>query len=103
ELGEAGHRALPHLGAGDADDDAVIRLDDDPGSQLRRTTRGANDLRTEREIHAKCEPAAERGRADDESAAVDLWNAIHVRLLTRSLRRGSPPGPAGMCRSGRCW
>ena len=45
ELGEARHRALPHLGAGDADHDAVVRLDHDPGRNLRGALRGAASAR----------------------------------------------------------
>jgi hypothetical protein len=81
ELGEARHRALPHLGAGDADHDAVVRLDHDPGRDLRGALRGANDVGTERELHAEGEAAAERGRTCDKGAPIDLGNVGH----------GSPP------------
>src|SRR5262245_44349012 len=77
ELGETGHRALPHLGAGNADDDAVIRLDHDPGRHFRRAVRGANDSGAERNVHAEREAAAERGSAHDEGTTVDLRNVIH--------------------------
>src|SRR5262249_10458324 len=80
ELGETGHRALPHLGAGDADDDAVIRLDHDPGRHFRRAVRGANDSGAERNVHAEREAAAERGSAHDEGTTVDLRNVIHHGL-----------------------
>ena len=71
ELGEAGQRALAHLGAGDADDDGVVGLDHDPGVDFRRAVRGASALSAaERKIEAEREPAADSGGADDEGAAI---------------------------------
>ena len=103
QLGKSGHRALPHFGAGDADDDAVVGLDHHPGGDFRGAVHGADDGGTEREVHAEGEPAAERGGADDEGTTIDLWNVVHGRLLTRSPQRGSRRAPAGTCRSGRYW
>src|SRR5262249_51196586 len=85
ELGETGHRALPHLGAGDADDDAVIRLDHDPGRQFRRAVRGANDSGAARKGRAEREAAAERGSAHDEGTTVDLRYVIHGCLPLHAL------------------
>ena len=45
ELREAGQRPLPHLGARDADDDGVVRPDDDPCGDLGRAVGGARDTR----------------------------------------------------------
>src|SRR5262249_7757353 len=75
----------PHLGAGDADDDAVIRLDHDPGRHFRRAVRGANDSGAERNVHAEREAAAERGSAHDEGTTVDLRYVIHGCLPRHAL------------------
>ena len=77
ELGETGERALTHLGAGDADDDGVVRPDHDPSIDFRRAVRGADDVWTERDIHAEHEPATEGGGAHDEGATIYLRNVVH--------------------------
>ena len=72
QLGEAGERALPHLGARDPDHDRVVRADDHPGVDLGRAVLRADDARAERDLQAQREPAADRGGADDEGATIDL-------------------------------
>ena len=63
ELREAGQRALPHLGARDADHDGVVRADHDPGVDFRRAVRLRAPLRAaERNVEADGEPAADGGR-----------------------------------------
>ncbi|MGY3465799.1 hypothetical protein ACVW0I_002670 [Bradyrhizobium sp. LM6.11] len=72
ELGEAGERALAHLGAGDADDDGVVGPDHDPGADLGRAVgRADHGGAAEGDVEADCEAGADRGRADDEGAAVE--------------------------------
>ena len=105
ELGEAGERALAHLGARDADDDGVVGLDHDPGVDFRRAVGGARrpaGRRTEgrgraqgRRRRRRCR----RRRSGDSSSACNSW----LPPFTRWPRRGSPRAPAGRCRSGRCW
>ena len=85
ELGKARHRALPHLGAGDADHNAVVRLDHDPGRDLRGALRRTDDVGAEREVHAEGEPPAQRGRTYDEGAPIDLWNVGHGCLLPHAV------------------
>ncbi len=97
ELREAGHRALAHLRAGDADHAAVVRLDDDPrvdlgrvGSQGRGFDAAGGDVDPERQGQAQREPAARHGgRADDEPAA---RQARRFRLVRRF--HEPPPGVA---------
>src|SRR5262249_48395329 len=97
ELGETGHRALPHLGAGNADDDAVIRLDHDPGRHFRRAVRGANDSGAERNVHAEREAAAERGSAHDEGTTVDLRTVLRASSSLPAVPAAPclPAGPGG--------
>src|SRR5262249_32248695 len=80
ELGEAGHGALAHLGAGDADDDGVVRADHHPGGDLRRAVGGTHYLRPDRDVEPEREAPAERGGAHHEGATIDLRNVIHVGL-----------------------
>ena len=72
QLREARQRALPHLGARDADDDGVVGPDHDPGVDLGRAVGGERGRRTEGQLQAEGEAAADRGGADEELAARDL-------------------------------
>ena len=71
---------MPHLRAGYANDHAVIRLDNNPGGNLGRAVRGANDVGTKWKIDPKREPAAKSSRTDDEGTPTDLWYVVHGRL-----------------------
>ena len=68
ELGEAGERALSHLGARDANDAGVVGLDDDPGidldAGLLRLRRGD----VEGKVEAERKAAARGGYGYDEIA-----------------------------------
>ncbi|MET3323489.1 hypothetical protein ABIF54_000742 [Bradyrhizobium japonicum] len=79
ELGEAGERALAHLGAGDADHDGVVGPDHDPGADFGRAVGCAHHGGTaEGDIEANCEACADRGGADDEGTAVHLGRDVLV-------------------------
>src|ERR1700744_5027516 len=71
ELGEAGERALPHLGARDANDASIVRLDRDPEIDLSGALGRAFGIgRTERQAQAERQTAAgDCRRTDDEAAA----------------------------------
>src|SRR5262249_59159733 len=99
---QARHRALPHLGARDADDDAVVRADHHPGGHLGRAVGGADDLGTEGELEAEREPAAHGGAAHHEGAAVPWRDLTHgCPPLTRSPRpTGTAAPPAWNSRTG---
>ena len=104
ELRKAGHGALAHFRAGDADDDRVVRADHHPGIHLGRAVRRADHVRpAERKIEAEREPAAGGDRAHHKASAIDFRHEIHGCLLTHWLRHGWPPAPADRCRSGRYW
>jgi len=79
-LGEAGERALPHLGAGNTDDDGVIRLDDDPGVDLGRALRAGRG----QEGNVKAEGQTGGGRADDERTAIYFGREIHGAVLPQA-------------------
>src|SRR5262249_12332804 len=74
-LGEAGQRALSHLGAGNADDDGLVGLHEHPGVDLGAGVGGLGIA--ERQAESKREPATSGSGADQERAAVDLWHEIH--------------------------
>src|SRR6185503_14912493 len=78
ELGEAGERALAHLGADDADDDGVVGLDDHPCGHFRSVD-GARlgELGAERELQADGQTAAGRGGADEERTALHWSHDCH--------------------------
>src|SRR6185436_14780645 len=58
QLSEPRQRALPHLGAGDADYDRVVRPYHHPGVDLRRAIGGANHGRsTKWEVESRARPA----------------------------------------------
>src|SRR5262249_32181289 len=80
ELRESGQRALSHLRARDADDDGVIRADHHPGVDFRRAVGGAHDVGTEWELKPQAQPAADRGRADQERTAILFGGVIHGAL-----------------------
>src|SRR5436309_12691924 len=73
-LREAGERSLSHLGPRDPDHDRVVRADDHPGGDLGRAVLRPDDARAERDLQAQGEPRADRGGADDEGAASDVWS-----------------------------
>src|SRR5206468_10271100 len=54
--------------------------DHDPDAELRRAVRGADDLRAKGEVEPEREPAANGGGADNERAAIDFRNEIHLCL-----------------------
>src|SRR5262249_24331443 len=86
ELGEAGERALAHLGTGDADDDGVVRADHHPGVDFRRAVGGADNARAaKRDVEPERKPAAGGDGADDEAAAIHFWHVIHGRLPAHAL------------------
>ena len=102
-LGEAGDRALAHLGARDPNDDGVVGTDDDPGVDLGRAVLRAHDARAERDLQTQSQPRTDGGGADDEGAATDLEIfGDHGLSPMPSPRRGSLHGPAGTSRTGRC-
>ena len=70
---QRGEHALAHLRPRDPDDDSVVRPDHDPSVDFGRAS-GARDIRPERDLEAKREPAA--------AAAATL-----ARKLRRSSRR----------------
>ena len=73
ELGKAGERALSHFGFGNADDDAVVRIDHDPGVDFGRRVGGLG----RRQVEAERKSGARRGGADDEGTAVDFGHICH--------------------------
>ena len=78
ELGEAGQRPLPHLGAGDADDHRIVGLDHHPGIDLRRRLAALGACRLdERHVEAERQAAGRGGDADEEAAAGEarLWRS----------------------------
>ena len=72
ELGEAGERALSHLGARDAHDDRVVGADHHPGVDLRSHGALRGGVAGERDMEAEREPGGRGGRAGEELAAGDL-------------------------------
>src|SRR5204863_7710245 len=77
ELAQACEGSLAHFRACDADDDAVVGLDDDPGVHLGpRQLRGG--LSAERDVESDREPGG--CRAGEEGAAIDVGHVIHRRL-----------------------
>src|SRR2546423_1242114 len=117
----SGAVSLAYLGARDADDTGVVRLDRDRDMHFRGAV--LCDGFVEGGLEAEREAATgECRRADDELAAGELLAAsedhfFHGSLLTtcrwcdrprghwrRCRRRGAPPrGYADRCRSGICW
>ena len=100
QLGEAGEGALTHFHGG------VIGADHHPDIDFGRAIGGADDCRSaEGNIEADGETGAGGSRADHEAAASELGHdvLVHGIPLKRSLRRGSPRGPAERSRNGRCW
>ena len=88
QLGEAGQRALAHLRAGDADDDVVVGLDEDPGADL--VAFGAEHVLRQRvaepgHVEAQRQAAAGGRAGDQELAAGDF----RLRLLSSSWRVSS--------------
>ncbi len=101
ELGETGERALPHLGAGDADHHLVVGMDHHPGVDLLDF---GGLRRLEGNGKAERETAGHGRTADQEAAAAERGLDRHDASSLRPWpRRGSPRAPAGRCRSGRCW
>src|SRR5262249_59953109 len=101
---EAGHGALAHFRAGDADDDRVVPADHHPGIHLGRAVRRADHVRSaERKIEGERKPATGGDRAHHKAPAIDFRHEIHGCLLTHWPRHGWPPAPADRCRSGRYW
>jgi len=72
ELGEAGERALSHLGARDAHDDRVVGADHHPGVDLGSHGSLRGGVAGERDMEAEREPGGRGGRAGEELAAGDL-------------------------------
>ena len=75
QLGEARPRPLPHVGTHDADDDAVVGLDHDPGVDLGNRVSG-HGLGREG-VEPEREPATGGGDADQEGATIEFWHIIH--------------------------
>ncbi len=109
ELRERRIGALPHLGAGDANDDAVVGMDDDPGVDFGGS-RAAGRRGGDREREFEREAAGERRGNLEELATGD--SDRHGLLLRpssprerRNFRRahGSPFSPGRRCRSGTGW
>ena len=69
QLGEAGERALPHLRAGDADHDGVVRADHHPGIDLGRAVGGA---------HHVGQPGT--GVPEGATVSIDLFGRVTVRV-----------------------
>src|SRR5262249_16413717 len=86
ELAEAGERALPHLGACDADHRGVVRFDDDPGIDLGFGALCLGGVDAERHAQAESEPAA-HGGGDDEIAPGNAGGCGD------RVRHGGPPQP----------
>ena len=104
ELGEAGQRALAHLGAGDADHHLVVGMDHHPGvellhlGRLRPTPKGRRSRARSRRRRRWRWRGSRDGRETGE-----VWIVMMRLPLMPWPRRGSPRAPAGRCRSGRCW
>src|SRR5262249_43922018 len=100
-----GEGALADLGTGDADDHGVVGPDHDPGVDFRRAVGRPHDGRAaKRKIEAEREPAADRGGADHERAAIDLRNVIHVRLpYALAAAAGFAPRACGRVPKGKVW
>src|SRR6516162_4458000 len=79
-LGETGEGALTHFRAGDANNHAFIRAHDHPGIDLGRRSLSMCRRESEGNIEAECEPAAERGAAHDEGAAIHSGHVVHGSL-----------------------
>ena len=82
ELAEAGQRALAHFRARDAEDDGVVRLDDDPDAQFGRGV-GARSARAQRQVHAQRKTAG-GGAADHEGAAINFRDEVHDPLPSQA-------------------
>ena len=79
ELCEAGQGALPHLGTGDSHDDAVVRIDDDPGVDLVQEVGGGAGESGQR--HAQAESRAGGAARHQKPATTDVYgvaiDAVH--------------------------
>ena len=97
---------LPHLRAGDADDDRVVGLDDDPRVDLGRTLRGVGRTRCGSEGGSRVparRPAQRRWRQTSGGSTCGICVMAISSASRRRPRCGSPRGSAHRCRSGRCW
>ena len=115
ELRETGERALPHLGARDADDGGVVGLDHDPGVDLGPALLRDRRINAERRIETQRQSAAGRSRATMNVRRVTLAAETFADLpliffvMADLPRRGwwrpcaRPHGCADRCRSDRCW
>ncbi len=104
QLGEAGDRALTHLGAGHADHHGVVRLDHHPGAELRHVV-GERQARGPPAGRSKpmARPAPAAAVPTTKERRFILGTKFMVPSLMPWPRRGSRRAPAGRCRSGRYW
>ncbi len=79
--GEAGGRALPHLGAGDPDDHGVVRLDHDPAVDFGRAFVGTRRRGTARNGNSQCKPATRGACTNQERSATKLAAGPHADPL----------------------
>ena len=75
--GEAGHRALAHLGVGNADGDGVVGLDHDPAADLDGCIRSRSRSWVPGKEQAEREPAAHAGGADKKCTAIKFAAGTH--------------------------
>ena len=87
-----GPDALTHLRLGDADGDRVVRVDDQPGVDLRAgfvDVPGRFARASERHVEGDGEAAGGRGRGLDEAAAREARSlrmlAVHVRIPPQAM------------------
>src|SRR5262249_40125267 len=81
QLGETGHRPLPHLGACNSDDNGLVRADHDPGVDLRGAVLCAHHLRTEWNLETEREASTKRCGTHNEGAAIYFGHGDHGYLL----------------------
>jgi hypothetical protein len=74
QLGEARQRALAHLGAGNADDDIVVGLDEDPGADLVALGAELSQRAAQAgHVEAQGKPTTGGRAGDQEIAARDVF------------------------------
>jgi len=75
--GEAGLRALSHLGMRDADGHGIVGRDHHPAGDLGRAGDGVHALGCERNGDAKGQTAAGNAGADEEGTAIEFAAGRH--------------------------
>jgi hypothetical protein len=102
QLGKTGQRSLSHFRSRDPDDHRVVRLHHDQAL----TSGGRAWACASRPIgmwNPNESPAAAELTRNDRRFIRGI-SFMAASLVTRSQqRRGLPRGPAGRCRTGRCW